>query len=188
MENSNTSTTKYRMVAFDLDGTLLAPNHKISDYAVQYLRSLHARGFIVSIATGRSPAAIAEVIRRLNFEFPKPHSKSFPVVSTNGAKGLHVSHEVFDDEGVGVGCLINAEEYDDADGTCDGSIPGDGSKIPAELLRVLRRLSDGGAELIEPFGVTSLFEALDSVNWNEDSLKVQTDASYSTPCKGGAKC
>jgi hydroxymethylpyrimidine pyrophosphatase-like HAD family hydrolase len=99
MENSNTSTTKYRMVAFDLDGTLLAPNHKISDYAVQYLRSLHARGFIVSIATGRSPAAIAEVIRRLNFEFPKPHSKSFPVVSTNGAKGLHVSHEVFDDEG-----------------------------------------------------------------------------------------
>ncbi len=90
---------KYRMVAFDLDGTLLAPNHQITAYAVQYLRSLHERGFIVSIATGRSPAAIAEVIRRLNFDFPKPHSASFPVVSTNGAKGIHVSHEPFEDDG-----------------------------------------------------------------------------------------
>lgn len=90
---------KYRMVAFDLDGTLLAPNHQITDYAVKYLRSLHEKGFIVSIATGRSPAAIAEVIRRLNFDFPKPHSLSFPVVSTNGAKGIHVSHESFGDDG-----------------------------------------------------------------------------------------
>jgi len=93
-----TALSKYRMVAFDLDGTLLAPNHQISDYAVQYLRSLHDKGFIVSIATGRSPAAIAEVIRRLNLAFPKSHSKSFPVVSTNGAKGIHVSHVSFDDE------------------------------------------------------------------------------------------
>ena len=89
------TTKKFRMVAFDLDGTLLGPTHQISDDAVQYLRSLHERGFIVSIATGRSPAAIAEVIRQLNFDFPKPHSKSFPVVSTNGAKGLHVSHGSF---------------------------------------------------------------------------------------------
>jgi hydroxymethylpyrimidine pyrophosphatase-like HAD family hydrolase len=86
------------MVAFDLDGTLLQPNHKISNYAVQYLRYLHNKGFIVTIATGRSPAAIAEVIRRLNFDFPMLHSEAFPVVSTNGAKGLHVSHASFNDD------------------------------------------------------------------------------------------
>lgn len=81
------------MVAFDLDGTLLGQDHKISDYSVQYLRSLHQKGLIISIATGRSPAAIAEVIRRLNFDFPSPHSLGFPIVTTNGAKGIHVCHD-----------------------------------------------------------------------------------------------
>jgi len=89
---------KYRMVAFDLDGTLLGPDHEISDYSVQYLRSLHQKGLIISIATGRSPAATAEVIRRLNLEFPKPHSEGFPVVTTNGAKGIHVCHDTTVDE------------------------------------------------------------------------------------------
>lgn len=92
------NTAKYRMVAFDLDGTLLGPTHQISKVAVNYLRDLHNKGFIISIATGRSPAAISEVIRRLNFEFPKPHSKCFPIVSTNGAKGLHVHHDSFYDD------------------------------------------------------------------------------------------
>jgi len=95
---SNSKETKYRMVAFDLDGTLLGPTHQISNEAVTYLRTLHNKGFIVSIATGRSPAAIAEVIRRLNFDFPKPHSECFPIVSTNGAKGLHVHHDSFYDD------------------------------------------------------------------------------------------
>jgi hypothetical protein len=88
-----TQPKKYRMVAFDLDGTLLGPDHKISDYSVQYLRSLHQKGLIISIATGRSPAAIAEVIRRLNLDFPSPHSLGFPIVTTNGAKGIHVCHD-----------------------------------------------------------------------------------------------
>jgi len=83
---------KYRMVALDLDGTLLGPSHEISDASVSHLRKLHDKGFIISIATGRSPAATAEVIRRLNLKFPSPHSEGFPVVTTNGAKGIHVSH------------------------------------------------------------------------------------------------
>lgn len=89
----NAANRKYRMVAFDLDGTLLGPDHEISDYSVQYLRSLHQKGLIISIATGRSPAATAEVIRRLNLQFPRSHSEGFPVVTTNGAKGIHVCHD-----------------------------------------------------------------------------------------------
>lgn len=93
--------TKYRMVAFDLDGTLLGPDHQISDYSVQYLRSLHNKGFLISIATGRSAAATAQVIRRLNLEYPKPHSNGFPLVTTNGARGIHVIHDhmIFQDNG-----------------------------------------------------------------------------------------
>lgn len=79
---------QYRMVAFDLDGTLLDQSHEISSNSVDYLRNLHEKGFIISIATGRSPAATAEVIRRLGF-----HGHDFPVVTTNGAKGILVRHE-----------------------------------------------------------------------------------------------
>ncbi len=82
---------KYRMIALDLDGTLLQPDHKISDASVEYLRSLHNRGFIVSIATGRSPIATAEVIHRLNLDFPQSHSEGFPAVTTNGARGIQVT-------------------------------------------------------------------------------------------------
>merc|ERR1719506_2796222 len=113
MSSSSTSSTtqKYRLVAFDLDGTLLRPDHQISDDAVQYLRYLHQQGFLIVIATGRSPAAIAEVIQRLNFDFSATSTSSsspqqlsfFPVVSTNGAKGLRIYHELF----------TNANEEDD---------------------------------------------------------------------------
>jgi len=87
-----TARKKYRMAAFDLDGTLLNNDHQISDASVEYLRSLHDRGFIISIATGRTPVATAEVIRRLSLEYPRPHSEGFPVVTTNGAKGIHVCY------------------------------------------------------------------------------------------------
>lgn len=48
-----TATKKFRMVAIDLDGTLLGSEHKISNRSVDYLRSLHKKGFIICIATGR---------------------------------------------------------------------------------------------------------------------------------------
>lgn len=95
MTATSSSDKKYRMVAFDLDGTLLGPDHQISDYSVQYIRSLHSKGFLISIATGRSPAATAQVIRRLNLNFPVPHSHGFPLVTVNGAKGIHVFHDAF---------------------------------------------------------------------------------------------
>jgi hydroxymethylpyrimidine pyrophosphatase-like HAD family hydrolase len=43
----------YQMVALDLDGTLLQPDRQISEETVNYLRYLHSRGFVVTIATGR---------------------------------------------------------------------------------------------------------------------------------------
>lgn len=47
---------KYRMVALDLDGTLLNSNHELADEMAAYLRRLHDRGIIVAIATGRCVA------------------------------------------------------------------------------------------------------------------------------------
>ena len=51
--NKMASHRKYRMVALDLDGTLLNSKHELSDVTVDYLRSLNERGFVVAIATGR---------------------------------------------------------------------------------------------------------------------------------------
>ena len=85
--------SKYRLVALDLDGTLLAPNHKITDASAEYLRRLHAQGFHVAIATGRAPPSTSEVIRRLDLpSLAQPHSCSgFPLVCLNGACGLKVN-------------------------------------------------------------------------------------------------
>lgn len=44
---------KYRMVALDLDGTLLNSKHELTDATAAYLRRLHDKGIIVAIATGR---------------------------------------------------------------------------------------------------------------------------------------
>jgi len=38
------TTKRYRMAAFDLDGTLLNSNHQLSDATVGHLRRLHSKG------------------------------------------------------------------------------------------------------------------------------------------------
>mmetsp|Transcript_15876 Transcript_15876/g.18784 ORF Transcript_15876/g.18784 Transcript_15876/m.18784 type:complete len:321 (-) Transcript_15876:43-1005(-) len=84
------TTKTYKMVALDLDGTLLRSDHTISDATVAYLRELHQRGFLICIATGRSAASTAQVITDLNLHFPTTQSEGFPVVCSNGAKGIRV--------------------------------------------------------------------------------------------------
>ena len=83
---------RYRMAAFDLDGTLLNSNHQLSDKTVEYLRKLHSQGFILAIATGRSAACTAHIIEKLDLG---PMSRAdaahgFPLVCTNGARGLRI--------------------------------------------------------------------------------------------------
>jgi hydroxymethylpyrimidine pyrophosphatase-like HAD family hydrolase len=41
------------MVALDLDGSLLNSNHELTDETAAYLRSIHTKGIVVAIATGR---------------------------------------------------------------------------------------------------------------------------------------
>jgi hydroxymethylpyrimidine pyrophosphatase-like HAD family hydrolase len=74
---------KYRMVALDLDGTLLHSNHQISPATVDYLRELHTRGLVICIATGRAAPSTYDHVAHLNLE------GGMPVVCFNGAKGLH---------------------------------------------------------------------------------------------------
>ena len=87
------------MAAFDLDGTLLGLNHRISDNAVRYLRSLHAKSFLINLAAGRSATATAEAIRRLDLLLcsgpPAAPGAGLPVVCSNGARGMYVTYDPF---------------------------------------------------------------------------------------------
>jgi Cof subfamily protein (haloacid dehalogenase superfamily) len=82
--DTNVVQTKYQMVALDLDGTLLGPDHQLAEVQAQYLRSLQARGFTVCIATGRAAPSVYEHVKKLNL--PEP----VPVVCSNGARGFTV--------------------------------------------------------------------------------------------------
>ena len=97
---ANTSTAavtppkrKYRMVALDLDGTLLRSDHILSKVSRDYLRYLDAQGFTVILATGRAIPTVYKTILALNL--PRP----LPVVCSNGAEGVlctvnHVNNPV----------------------------------------------------------------------------------------------
>ena len=77
-----TSKKSFRMVALDLDGTLLHSDHQMSNATAEYLRYLDKKGFIVAFATGRSAPTVYEQVIRLNLPHP------LPVVCSNGAQGL----------------------------------------------------------------------------------------------------
>lgn len=54
-------TIPFRIVASDLDGTLLAPNHQLSAFSKQTLNDLHQQGFTFVFATGRHHVDVAGI-------------------------------------------------------------------------------------------------------------------------------
>ncbi|MFM2593716.1 Cof-type HAD-IIB family hydrolase [Vibrio harveyi] len=52
-----------KIVASDLDGTLLAPNHQLSVYSKETLKALHEQGYTFVFATGRHHVDVASIRR-----------------------------------------------------------------------------------------------------------------------------
>lgn len=53
--------TQFQIVASDLDGTLLSPDHQLSDFSKQTLKELHSKGFTFVFATGRHHVDVARI-------------------------------------------------------------------------------------------------------------------------------
>ena len=53
--------TQYQIVASDLDGTLLAPNHQLSEFTKETLRKLSRKGYNFVFATGRHHIDVASI-------------------------------------------------------------------------------------------------------------------------------
>ena len=62
--------TKKKMIALDLDGTLLRSDNTISDYTVETLKKIQEKGHKVVIATGRPYRMALEHYKRLELETP----------------------------------------------------------------------------------------------------------------------
>lgn len=71
----------FKLVALDLDGTLLTSDKKITGSTKQVIRHLAKQGVIIVLASGRTMAGIRSVIDELSLE-----SKSLYVIACNGAQ------------------------------------------------------------------------------------------------------
>lgn len=72
----------YRLVALDLDGTVLDSNHEIAPRTIEVLRRLCEQNITICIATGRSISSILPYVDQLNL--PRP----IPIICFNGSIGF----------------------------------------------------------------------------------------------------
>jgi Cof subfamily protein (haloacid dehalogenase superfamily) len=68
---------KFRMIALDMDGTLLNTDHQLTERTVTAVRNVEKAGLTVLLATGRMPSAVKNHLKKLG--------TSDLVVSHNGA-------------------------------------------------------------------------------------------------------
>ena len=57
---------KYKIVFFDIDGTLVDENNHIPQSTIHAVKELRTKGLQVVLATGRSPIHIKNVAKKLN--------------------------------------------------------------------------------------------------------------------------
>ncbi|KAH9600360.1 hypothetical protein LSM04_006086 [Trypanosoma melophagium] len=62
------SSVPYKVVATDLDGTLLNPDHLVSEYTLRVIDALAAKGVPVIFATGRHHKDVMETKRKLSLK------------------------------------------------------------------------------------------------------------------------
>lgn len=77
----------YKIVFFDIDGTLLNTAHKIPDDAKAAIRELRANGVLVAIATGRAPYHLQPIADELGIDTYVSFNGSYVV-----AQGKRIHH------------------------------------------------------------------------------------------------
>lgn len=57
-----------KFVVSDLDGTLLQPDHKVSDYSIDIIKKLVDKNINFVIATGRGKQGVQDILNQLNLD------------------------------------------------------------------------------------------------------------------------
>ena len=80
--------TTQRPIGFllsDMDGTLLLPDHGLSQRTIDAVRSLRDAGVLFSLATGRPPKAMLQVIEALGVDLPTAAFNGGTLVNPDGS-------------------------------------------------------------------------------------------------------
>ncbi len=79
---------EYKLIAIDMDGTMLNSNHEVSQKNVEVVKSAIERGVNVVISTGRSSVALKKYVTQFDFKSP------FIVYNGAGMKYLDTSEYI----------------------------------------------------------------------------------------------
>ncbi|WCM48851.1 HAD family hydrolase [Pseudomonas sp. WJP1] len=79
-----------RFLLSDMDGTLLLPDHSLSQCTIDAVRSLREAGVLFSLATGRPPRAMLQTIEALGVDLPTAAFNGGTLVHPDGS--LLVAH------------------------------------------------------------------------------------------------
>lgn len=67
---SDVNKDAIQLVLCDMDGTLLLPDHTLSPRNIEAVKALQAAGIYFTLASGRPPRAMREIIKQLGIELP----------------------------------------------------------------------------------------------------------------------
>lgn len=81
---------KYKLIAIDIDGTLLNDEHQLSEVTIQTVRRVHDEGATIVLCSGRAPQSVFPILDLLGLEGT--------IIAHNGASTvLSEGHEVVHD-------------------------------------------------------------------------------------------
>ena len=81
---------KYRLIVFDIDGTLQNSRHEISSYSVEVIHRLQSRGIQISICTGKTLPAVKPLAEKLNIQIPIIMGNG-PILQYSNGQIIHTS-------------------------------------------------------------------------------------------------
>ncbi|MHC8394748.1 HAD family hydrolase [Pseudomonas sp. LB3P93] len=87
---SDVTQQPIRFLLSDMDGTLLLPDHTLSQRTIEAVRSLREAGVLFSLATGRPPKAMLQQIEALGVDLPTAAFNGGTIVNPDGS--LLVAH------------------------------------------------------------------------------------------------
>lgn len=87
---SESAQHSIRFLLSDMDGTLLLPDHSLSQRTIDAVRSLREAGVLFSLATGRPPKAMLQQIETLGVDVPTAAFNGGTIVKPDGS--LLVAH------------------------------------------------------------------------------------------------
>ena len=72
---------KYRLIALDVDGTLLNDEHELTERTIETIQEVHDQGCHIVLCTGRAPASTLPILGQLGLEGT--------MITHNGAATVH---------------------------------------------------------------------------------------------------